>query len=154
RFLFRCLAPISIGGVLLASHWYVYPDVPPSLTACLIGGVLVNVGAVLPGLAAALRVRREPSAGDPRGRPRSRPSRIVLPAIVGAGIAGALVGAAIWLLVAYAFPNPSRTPKLFVCLAPAALLGVLCLAGTVFVGLTSKVTEEDDREWWARAGGL
>src|SRR5262249_11191000 len=104
QFLFQCLLPISLGGVLLARYWYSFSDSRPSFVACLVGGVLVNLGAVLPGLAAALRVRRARAAGDSRASQGAKPSSIILPASVGAAISGALVGAAIWLLTSRAFP--------------------------------------------------
>jgi hypothetical protein len=42
----------------------------------------------------------------------------------------------------------------YTCLAFPTLMAVFLLAGTLLVGATSYVTEDQDREWWARSGGL
>ena len=40
-----------------------------------------------------------------------------------------------------------------VCFAAAVILTIVLLAATVFVGLASRWTDDEDREWWARFGG-
>ena len=41
----------------------------------------------------------------------------------------------------------------YVCFAPSIFLFVFLVAATIFVGLLSKKTSDEDREWWARSGG-
>ena len=52
-----------------------------------------------------------------------------------------------------AFGDALHSPKLYACLAFPMLMGVFLLSGTLLVGSTSYVTQDEDREWWARAGG-
>jgi hypothetical protein len=49
-------------------------------------------------------------------------------------------------------PTDPRWTGLYVCLAGPLLLVIFLLAATVFVGLTSRLTDDGDREWAARAG--
>jgi len=42
----------------------------------------------------------------------------------------------------------------FVVLAVPIVLGVLMVASTVLTGLLTNIEREEEREWWARAGGL
>jgi hypothetical protein len=74
-------------------------------------------------------------------------------AISGA-IAGTLAGIGAWGLV-WIFPALSECwgSPLYTILAAPALVGVLLVATTVFVGLMSRWTDDEDREWWARYGG-
>jgi hypothetical protein len=41
-------------------------------------------------------------------------------------------------------------PWLYAVLMPNVLLLMVTVAGSVFMGCTSRITEDDDREWWAR----
>ena len=71
-------------------------------------------------------------------------------ALVSGAVAGALV--CIWTQV---FDDQSNAPEalaLYTCCAAPALWFSFTLAETIFIGLSSRVTGEDDREWWARSG--
>ena len=71
-----------------------------------------------------------------------------------AGLAGALAGAGTWMLVTWSSPFSDHTPaRLYTVLAMPAFIGVLLGATTVFVGMMSRYTDDEDREWWARYGG-
>ena len=48
-------------------------------------------------------------------------------------------------------PAPAQYALNYVCFAPALILGVLMLVNFLFTGLTSKVSEDEDREWWGRS---
>jgi hypothetical protein len=50
--------------------------------------------------------------------------------------------------------DTSFNVTLYVCLAFPLVMGVFLFAGTLLVGLTSYVTDDKDREWWARSGGI
>src|SRR5262249_6847192 len=39
----------------------------------------------------------------------------------------------------------------YVCFAPALILAVILLVNFLFAGLTSWVTQDEDREWWGRS---
>jgi hypothetical protein len=72
-----------------------------------------------------------------------------------AAIAGALAGAGTWALVTWTVsPFTHHTPaRLYTVLALPAFIGVLLAATTMFVGMMSRYTDDEDREWWARYGG-
>jgi hypothetical protein len=48
-------------------------------------------------------------------------------------------------------PAPARHALNYVCFAPALILGVLMLVNFLFTGLASRVTKDQDREWWGRS---
>jgi hypothetical protein len=48
-------------------------------------------------------------------------------------------------------PAPANHALNYVCFAPALLLAVLLLVNFLFTGLASRVTEDEDREWWGRS---
>ncbi len=51
----------------------------------------------------------------------------------------------------FPLPAPAKNAVKYVCFAPALILAVLLLVNFLFTGLTSWVTEDDDREWWGRS---
>jgi hypothetical protein len=51
----------------------------------------------------------------------------------------------------FPMPAPARNAVAYACFAPALLLAVLLLVNFLFTGLTSWVTEDEDREWWGRS---
>jgi Patatin-like phospholipase len=46
---------------------------------------------------------------------------------------------------------PASNAVKYVCFAPGLILAVLLLVNFLFTGLTSWVTEDEDREWWGRS---
>jgi len=63
---------------------------------------------------------------------------------------GALGGGLAWLAVKIILPE--FIPGIYVCLALPLFLSAFLLAATLFVGLVSRITDDEDREFWARAG--
>src|SRR5262249_2765495 len=57
-----------------------------------------------------------------------------------------------WLFTHRFFPHPLANAELYVCFGPALLLLIVALVAVLFVGLSSRVTNDDDGEWWSRAG--
>jgi hypothetical protein len=51
----------------------------------------------------------------------------------------------------FPLPAPASNAVKYVCFAPALILAVLLLVNFLFTGLTSWVTEDEDREWWGRS---
>jgi hypothetical protein len=75
---------------------------------------------------------------------------------VGVGFTG---GVLLWLAATKIFPKPvydndASIPatELFVCFALPLIVTLLLLAVTLFVGLASRFTEDEDREWLSRFG--
>ncbi|HVG21639.1 MAG TPA: patatin-like phospholipase family protein [Blastocatellia bacterium] len=69
-------------------------------------------------------------------------------------LVGFIGGVLLWFAATQIFPFEERltTPvtEYFVCFALPLILGLLLLAVTLFVGLGSRITEDEDREWLAR----
>jgi hypothetical protein len=65
---------------------------------------------------------------------------------------GAVTGFFAWS-IAQIFPNPAEASRNFACFAVPLLLAMFFVANTVFNGVTSWWTNDDDREWWGRAAG-
>src|SRR6266481_1458432 len=57
---------------------------------------------------------------------------------------------AVWMLVSKVFPSMGWVT--YVTLGPPTLLLAVALPVVVFVGLTSRILEDEDREWLSRAG--
>ena len=88
-----------------------------------------------------------------------RPAPITgLYATAAAAITGAIAGAVAFGLaravgpidMAHLVPSTIK----YTCIAFPLTMGLFLLAGTLLVGVTSYMTEDKDREWWSRAGGL
>jgi hypothetical protein len=62
------------------------------------------------------------------------------------------VGLLLWKISGWDKLNPGPHPHAFTCFAVPILLALYALSGTLIAGLSSKWTEEDDLEWWARCG--
>jgi len=70
-------------------------------------------------------------------------------------IAGAAAGFLAWCLAYLLFNDHGRLGRftlLYACIAPSVFLGAFLLAATLLVGLLSRWTNDEDREWWARCG--
>jgi hypothetical protein len=67
-------------------------------------------------------------------------------------VTGVLGGLLAWVAATKAFPEPGVHPLLYACFAVPTFLVLLLVAGTVFVGVASRFTTDDDREWAARFG--
>jgi hypothetical protein len=68
-------------------------------------------------------------------------------------------GLLIWWAAHKVFPtpvsntsNPIPVTELYACFAAPMFVGIFLLGVILFVGLTSNVTDDEDREWWARFG--
>jgi Patatin-like phospholipase len=66
-------------------------------------------------------------------------------------ITTAFGGLCLWAIATRVFYDPAGGAINYVCFAPALLFGVLLLVNFLFTGLASWVSEDQDREWWARS---
>ncbi len=62
------------------------------------------------------------------------------------------VGVLSWVLFFEIYPSKIISLSHFVALGPPLLLTGFAMAGSLFVGLTSRVLKDEDREWLSRAG--
>src|SRR5262249_42096143 len=70
--------------------------------------------------------------------------------VVAAGAAGGILA---WGLAGAFFPVPRSRALVYASFAPVAFLSAFLLAATLLVGLLSRWSGDEDREWWARCGG-
>ena len=164
EFLLRCLLPILLAALALPLAWAWYPDPRPSgltLLSMTVGiAVTLRVLAML--LAWVMRGERngqQPAIGAPKALKWAGFAWIFIAAL----LTGVLGGVLVWALAASVFPGvgpeaamPGRDAidaAVYVCFAPPVLLLAMLSTEAIFVGLISRETDDEDREWWGRAGG-
>ncbi len=146
-FLIGCELPLLLGSVLLTTYWAWYRntragDPLPELTIFVLLGIGLHFLSWVPYMFIQL----------PRLIKAIKQLGALVLAIVLAGAAGGLFLGLLTTLIP-AFSNPRQAAKFYVCFATPALLSALLLVKTLFVGLFSRYSDDNDREWWARAGG-
>lgn len=157
-FLYFNLLPISIAAVHFSVFWAWLPAGNPDVPAwdviargrsglgwlhfLLLGAAIHGGGLLLGALYVKLRYGRPPAAK-------------ILFSVLAAVATGIAAGAVACLLARVPdFGNGHLLHhSAYVVLGFPAVMGVFLLAGMLLVGLTSYVTEDEDREWWSRAGG-
>lgn len=74
--------------------------------------------------------------------------------LVVVGLTGAAGGGLLWLSMDLLLPRApvSSCPEWYGVLAAPAFLGVFLFAATLYIGLSSRLTDDQDREWWGRSG--
>ncbi len=86
-----------------------------------------------------------------RPNPKPKIERLFGPiSFIAMPLLGAGVGAFSWILMTQVWESDSVGLSLYVALGPPLLLTGFSLAGTFFVGLTSSVLKDEDREWFSR----
>ncbi|HWT02180.1 MAG TPA: patatin-like phospholipase family protein [Pyrinomonadaceae bacterium] len=156
HFLFWCLLPLLVSGVALLLFWAWLrnepvrvalenqTDLPATgmniLPFLIFGLALYGVGWVIYSI--VLRHAR-------------------LWEFVSILLTGAVGGLLLWIVATKMYPYPRAEGAAFynvpgsmtyVIFAVPIYLGLFFLAITLFAGISSKWTEDDDREWWARFG--
>jgi hypothetical protein len=144
-FLLYCLAPLVVSAILLTLHWGWFtcrgdklPDwsffgFKSRALPFVYFGIAVHFASWLVSL---LRKRR-----------------FVISEFVTVLASGAVGGWILWLIPTYIFPNPVGHAELYVPFAVPLILLLHFLSLTVFAGISSRWTHDDDREWWGRASG-
>ena len=165
-FLFWCLLPLIVSATSLALYWawlsnskdhhldkalaFGLLDGAPSAARFLTFGVALHLVAWL--IYTPILIYR-------------RVKLRTLAEFVGLIINGAVGGALVWLVTAKIFPHPSiqflpgwyeqrlevRELLLYSSFAVPFYLVLIFLGLTLFTGISSRFTEDEDREWWARA---
>lgn len=157
KFLAFCLAPLLLGLGALTIYWAAVSGEWDGVRAPAVPGLggFVRFGVVVHLLAWAgytlwLRSpwgQRQP----PRGGLGARLGSFVAELVV-VVVAGAVGGAIAWGLAVKIFPDVAVLSIEYAALAPGFVMGTFLLAATALVGLISRWTEDEDREWWARCG--
>jgi hypothetical protein len=71
---------------------------------------------------------------------------------VAAGAAGGTAALGVWWFATGPFARPLARGEVFASVAMPLIVGIMAVAGTLFVGMASSETTDDDREWWSRFG--
>jgi hypothetical protein len=72
--------------------------------------------------------------------------------LVAAFVSGATAGLGVWWFATSVFAHPLARSGIFTLAAAPLILAILGVAGTLFVGIASSETSDEDREWWSRFG--
>ena len=179
-FLWQCLLPALLAAVALSVAWAWLPsdgwcNLPgrnsligtaeatagqrvrlPTIAAFAIIGVALRCLAWLLWLWRSIRLR---GATPPDERETLFHPGFELLAAAVAGLAGGLF---IWLIACILFPDPLSTRTAsqeqigliaaYVTFSAPAILGAFLISETLYVGISSFYTSDDDREWWGRSG--
>ncbi len=136
-FLMLCFGPLFVATAALTLYWAWSRELDPILfrarTLMLIGAAVHTATWVVAGL-----------AGTRKWRPRTWAA---------AAVSGAAGGLGLWWFATHAFANPLARAELFASVGVPLILVIFGLAGTLFIGLASSDTSDEDREWWSRFGG-
>ena len=140
-FLNYCLAPLLASAFILATyvfHAYLFSvSENGKLTEILwLGGVSAFLGWFAFAIALGVRTRFIWDLGA-----------MLLSALLGVALFYYLVIVCSWI-----HPYMTQSPELYLILAPPLVLVVFLLAATIFVGLATFWTDDEDREYWARMG--
>lgn len=150
RFLLWRQLPLLMAALTLTEWWALFSNIHGNiflwgregLTLFVIFAVAAYLaGGLFGGVVLWLR-------GGKKGAPRLVASLLRLGTIL---ITTAFGGVCIWALATRVFPEPAKNAINYVCFAPALILAVLLLVNFLFTGLASWVSEDQDREWWARS---
>lgn len=149
RYALFALLPLILAAVLLNTYWgwrTLTPELPPlTIRHFVVFGAVMHGGGMLMGIFASMFHFKRPAAATG------------LYATAAAGVTGAIAGAVGFHVARALGPlgagNIAATTTFYTCIAFPLLMGVFLLAATLLVGLSSYITEDKDREWWARSGG-
>jgi hypothetical protein len=136
HFLKYCMLPLSGAAVLLTVFWAWHRnaglDFPPLWAFALFGLLLHTCGWA----AGRFAIGSGPEKWD----------WLLVPLV------GALGGGALQSVAENVFPDPYGSVEHYVCFAAPLILVLFLAATTLYIGLSSNFTSEDDREWWSRSG--
>jgi hypothetical protein len=147
RFLQFCLTPLFLASVLMTIYWAWFNYYGRSLVAWpLFGfgephtwvpflylGITLHIASWLTSLLPAHGFRT-----------------LEFLAVV---VSGALGGVVLWLGAQKLFPRPVMQMELYICVAVPGFMALFFLAIMIFAGISSRWTDDSDREWWGRATG-
>ncbi|MBI2525946.1 MAG: patatin-like phospholipase family protein [Candidatus Rokubacteria bacterium] len=135
QFLVWCLLPLVVSALLLTLYWRWRGT--PELSGRDWGGFAL-FGVLLHVAAFAVYSWR-----------LHLWDRVSLLVVALTGVLGGLAGG---VLADVVLPSLEQTPHLGAALAVPLVLAAVLVAATLFIGFASRMTSDEDREWWSRAG--
>jgi len=147
RFLIFCLVPLFLGSVLITTEWAWFTYYGRELPAWPLFG-FGQAYTWVPFLYLGIVLHLCSWLGS------------LLPAhgfrffeFLAVIVTGAIGGAILWLGATELFPQPVAKMELYTCLGVPFLIALFFLAIMAFAGISSRWTDDSDREWWGRATG-
>jgi hypothetical protein len=147
RFLLFCLLPLLLASVLMTIFWawfgyYGRPLIkwplfgfgaPHSWVPLLYLGIAIHLASYLTSLLPAHGFR--------------------FMEFIGIVVSGAVGGLILWLAATQVFPQPLWNAELYTVCGVPIFMALFFLAIMAFAGMSSRWTDDQDREWWGRAAG-
>ncbi len=150
RYLLFGLLPLLLSASLLNTYWgwrtmtSLGVALPVQRFAWF--GAAMHGGGMLAGILVAMIYFRRPAP------------KTGIYATLAAAFTGAVAGAIAFFVTKMVGPidvdHLTAGTVRYACIAFPLAMAIFVMAGTLLVGLTSYITEDKDREWWARAGGM
>ena len=148
RFLLFCLLPLFLASVLMTIYWAWFNYYGRSLIAWpLFGFGQPQTWVPFLYLGIALHIVSWLTSLLPAHGFRTLEFLAVI-------VSGAIGGVVLWLGAQKLFPHPVMQMELYICLAVPGFMALFFVAIMVFAGISSRWTDDSDREWWGRATGL
>ena len=147
RFLRLCLLPLFLASVLMTIYWAWFNYYGLSLIAWpLFGFGQPRTWVPFLYLGIALHVVSWLTSLLPAHGFRT----LEFVAVV---VSGAIGGVILWFGAQKLFPHPVMQMELYICVAVPGFMALFFVAIMVFAGISSRWTNDSDREWWGRATG-
>jgi hypothetical protein len=147
RFLIFCLAPLFLASVLMTMHWAWFTYYGRHLIAWPLFG-FGRPHTWVPFLYLGIVIHLFSWLGS------------LLPAhgfrffeFVAVIISGAVGGGLLWFGAERLFPQPIAKMELYTCFGVPLFMALFFLAIMIFAGISSRWTQDPDREWWGRTTG-
>ena len=147
RFLLFCLLPLFLASVLMTIYWAWFNYYGRALIAWpLFGFGQPQTWVPFLYLGIALHIVSWLTSLLPAHGFRTLEFLAVI-------VSGAIGGVLLWLGAQKLFPHPVMQMELYICVAVPGFMALFFMAIMVFVGISSRWTDDSDREWWGRATG-
>jgi hypothetical protein len=147
QFVFFCLLPLFLASVLMTMYWAWFNYYGRSLIAWPLFG-LGEPHTWVPFLYLGMALHIVSWLTSLLPAHGFRPLEFV--AVI---VSGAIAGAVLWFGAQQLFPHPVMQMELYICLSIPFFMALFFLAIMAFAGISSRWTEDSDREWWGRATG-
>ena len=149
RFLAWFLLPALAGSVAVTFFWSAYPCQISAPLAIGLGSVIPALGWIVIGGIAKLMSRR---AGPNDGS--ALRVRVGVRTVLAAMAAGPIIGAGTWWLGSfeYGFGPGDPMREMYAVFSVPAVLALVLIQMTVFIGLACSELDDAVLEWWSRCG--
>jgi hypothetical protein len=146
RFLSFVVAPTVVGAIALTLFWSAYPCAPHESPALYVSALLPAAGWLVIGTLARQRGQDDGRPADKRAVRMSNGVRTIVAAL----ISGPIIGfGSYWFAHKYFYFGDPLGPTYAVFGVPA-ILCLMLLSNTTFLGIASRELSDAALEWWSR----